>query len=395
MPRRLIGKCRVTGRTDMDIVTTRPCSTGFEVTRGGICHLSKQKMRESKMWKKILITPDTPIAEAIEIIDQAGLQIALVINENGQLLGTVTDGDIRRAILKHLSLDEPVSKIMNSNPRFIHRNQPREEAVLLIKNSKVRQIPVLDEDCRVLGLEIAEELLNPSPRDNWVILMAGGIGSRLKPLTTSCPKPLLKVGKKPVLETILENFIEQGFRHFYISVNYKAEMIIEHFGDGSRWAVDIRYLHENQRLGTAGAAGLLPAKPIEPLLLMNGDILTKINFGQLLDFHQKNLAEVTICIREHYSQIPYGVVTIHKNRLQQIEEKPMQHFFINAGLYVLNPEVLNYIPAGSYFDIPDLLQTLLHKGKEITVFPIREYWIDIGRFDDLERANNEFSEVFG
>jgi len=346
------------------------------------------------MWKEVLITPDTPVAEAIGIIDQAGLQIALVINEKGQLMGTVTDGDIRRAILKHLSLDEPVSKIMNANPRFIYRNQPREEAVQLIKNNKVHQIPVLDEERCVLGLEIAEELLNPSPRDNWVILMAGGMGSRLKPLTASCPKPLLKVGKKPVLETILESFIEQGFRHFYISVNYKAEMIIEHIGDGSRWGVDIRYLHENQRLGTAGAVGLLPSRPTEPLLLMNGDILTKVNFGQLLDFHRKNLTEATICIREQCSQIPYGVVTIDKNRLRQIDEKPMQHFFINAGLYVLNPEVLDYVPAGSYFDIPDLLKTLLQKGKEIAVFPIREYWIDIGRFDDLERANNEFSEVF-
>jgi len=347
------------------------------------------------MWKDVLITPDTPVAKAIEIIDQAGLQIALVINDKGQLLGTVTDGDIRRAILKHLSLGEPVKKIMNADPRFIYLNQPREEAVKLIKDSKVRQIPVLDEERCVAGLEIAEELLNPSPRANWVILMAGGIGSRLKPLTSSCPKPLLKVGPKPVLETILESFIEQGFRHFYISVNYKAEMIIEHFGDGSRWAVDIRYLHENQRLGTAGAVSLLPATPTEPLLLMNGDILTKINFGQLLDFHKKNLTEATICIREQYSQIPYGVVKIHKNRLLQIDEKPIQRFFINAGLYVLNPEVMNHIPADSYFDIPDLLKALLHKGKEITVFPIREYWIDIGRFDDLERANNEFSEVFG
>ncbi len=347
------------------------------------------------MWKEILVPPNTPISKAIEIIDYAGLQIALVINEKGQLLGTVTDGDIRRAILKQLSLDEPVSKIMNSNPRFIHRDQSRETAALLIQSSKVRQIPVLDEKYRVLGLEIADELLYSPLRDNWVILMAGGVGSRLKPLTASCPKPLLKVGGKPVLETIMESFIEQGFRHFYFSVNYKAEMIIEYFGDGSRWAAEIRYLHETKQLGTAGAVGLLPAKPEEPLLLMNGDILTKINFGQLLDFHQKNLTEATMCIREQCSQIPYGVVTIDKNRLQQIDEKPQQCFFINAGLYVLNPEVLNYIPVGSYFDIPDLLKTLLQKGKEIAVFPVREYWIDIGRFDDLERANNEFSEVFG
>jgi len=346
------------------------------------------------MWKEVLVSPNTAVAKAIEIIDNAGLQIALVVNEKKQLLGTVTDGDIRRAILKHFSLDEPVSTIMNPNPRFIQCTQSRETAVLLIKNNKVRQIPVLDEDHRVIGLEVADKLLDTPSRDNWVILMAGGLGNRLKPLTQSCPKPLIKVGDKPVLETILESFIEQGFHNFYLSVNYQAEMIIEHFGDGSRWAVDIKYLHEHKRLGTAGAVGLLPAKPKQPLLLMNGDILTKINSAQLLDFHHKGHTEATICIREQCSQIPYGVVTIDKNRLQQINEKPQQCYFINAGLYVLSPEVLDYIPVGSYLDIPDLLKTLLHNGKEIAVFPIREYWIDIGRFEDLERANNEFYEVF-
>ncbi len=347
------------------------------------------------MWKKILISPDTPLVGAIDIIDALGLQIALVINENGQLLGTVTDGDIRRAILKKLGLDTPVSQIMNHQPHFIDRNTSRENALLLMKNKKIRQIPVLDDDNRVVGLEIADELLKPALRDNWVILMAGGLGKRLQPLTESCPKPLLKVGSKPVLETVLESFIEQGFRHFYIAVNYKAEMIIQHFGDGSQWDVEIKYLYERQQLGTAGALSLLPSQPDHPLLLMNGDILTKINFGQLLDFHQKNLTSATICIKEQYSQIPYGVVTIQQNRLQQIDEKPLQHFFINAGLYVLNPEIIDLIPSNTYFDIPELISILMLKGQEIAVFPIREYWIDIGHIDDYEKANNEFAEVFG
>lgn len=353
------------------------------------------EMRELKMWKKTLITPDTSIIKAIKIIDQAALQIALVINEKQQLLGTVTDGDIRRAILKRLNLDAPVSKIMNTKPRFVGREQAREKAVSLMKNSKIRQIPVVDDNQRLVGLEIADELINPPLRENRVIIMAGGLGRRLKPLTESCPKPLLKIGDKPLLETILESFIEQGFRYFYISVNYKAEMIIDYLGDGSRWGVEIKYLHENKSLGTAGAMGLLPIKPSEPLLVMNGDILTRINFGQVLDFHKKNLTEATICVKEQQSQIPYGVVTIDKNRLKTIDEKPVQHFFINAGLYVLNPEVLDYVPHDLHFDIPDLFKVLLNNGKEITVFPIREYWIDIGHYDDFEKANNEFAEVFG
>lgn len=347
------------------------------------------------MWKDVLICPDMPIVKAIEVIDQGELQIALVVNENRQLQGTVTDGDIRRAILRQLSLDEPVTQIMNRNPRFVFRGQPRQIAVSLMRNSKIRQIPVVDEDLCVLGMEIADELLNPLPRENLVILMAGGLGQRLHPLTASCPKPLLRIGGKPLLETILDSFIEQGFKYFFISVNYKAEMIMEHFGDGSRWGVDIKYLRENKRLGTAGALGLIPIKPQVPVLLMNGDILTKINYGQLLEFHKKNRSDATVCIKEQHSQIPYGVITVDQNRLKQIDEKPAQHFFINAGLYVLNPEVLHYVPLDSHFDIPDLLRVLLENGKEIAAFPIREYWIDIGRFDDYEKANNEFAEVFG
>ncbi|KGP75865.1 alcohol dehydrogenase [Desulfosporosinus sp. Tol-M] len=346
------------------------------------------------MWKNVLITTDTPIVKAIEIIDRAGLQIALVVNENGRLLGTVTDGDIRRAILKHLSLDETVIKVMNPAPCFVYRNQSRENANLLMISKKLRQIPVLDEEHRVVGLEIADELLTPPPRDNWVMLMAGGLGRRLEPLTENCPKPLLKVGDKPLLETILESYIEQGFKYFYISVNYKAETIINHFGNGSRWAVKIEYLHESKPLGTAGALGLLPAKPEKPLLLMNGDILSKINYGKLLDFHQKNLTVATICVKEYNLQIPYGVIITQKNQLLEIEEKPLQQFLINGGLYVFNPSVLDNVPVNSYLDVPVLLRMLLDQGKDIAVFPIREYWIDIGRFDDYQRANNDFSKVF-
>lgn len=346
------------------------------------------------MWKDVLITPDTSIVKAIETIDRSGLQIALVVNENGRLLGTVTDGDVRRAILKNMSLNEAVTIIMNPDPSFVYHERSNENAVQIMKNKKLRQIPILDEGHHVVGLEIADELFISSIRDNWVLLMAGGLGRRLEPLTEKCPKPLLKVGDKPVMETVLESFVEQGFRHFYISVNYKAEMIKEYFGDGSCWGVKIEYLHESKSLGTAGALGLLPNKPQNPLLMMNGDILTKVNFGKILDFHQKNQGEATLCVKEYNNQIPYGVVTIKNNRLLNIEEKPQQRFFINGGIYVFNPTVLDYIPLGLSLDVPVLLKTLLTKEKEIAVFPIREYWIDIGRLDDYERANNDFLKVF-
>lgn len=347
------------------------------------------------MWEKALISPGISIAKAIRVIDETALQIALVVDERGRLLGTVTDGDIRRALLKHPDLEDAVGRIMNTRPCFIYEGQSRDQALLLMGSRKVRQIPVLGPDRRVVGLETADQLLNPPQKDNWVMLMAGGMGRRLHPITASCPKPLLKVGDKPILETILENFVEQGFHNYYFSIHYKGEMIRQHFGDGSRWGVEIHYLYENRRLGTAGALSLLPERPEKPLLLMNGDILTRVGFGRLLDFHSQSLTAATACIKEQCNQIPYGVVSFEKNRLQKIEEKPRKCFFINAGLYVLNPEVLDLVPVDTYLDIPDLFQSLLHNGKEIAVFPIREYWIDIGRLDDYEKANSEFTEVFG
>ena len=243
-------------------------------------------------------------------------------------------------------------------------------------------------------METADDLRHPPLRNNPVVFMAGGRGSRLHPLTEVCPKPLLKVGDKPILETILDGFIEQGFRRFYISVNYRADMIIEYFGDGSNWNAEINYLRETIPLGTAGSLGLLTPRPELPILVINGDILTKADYGQLLNFHLKNNMGATVCIKEQFYQIPYGVVTFSNNRLLQLDEKPIQKFFINAGIYILNPEVLNYISQGSCIDITDLIKILLESGHQIAVFPIREYWLDIGRINDFERANMEFAEVF-
>ncbi len=346
------------------------------------------------MWKKALVRPETSIQDTIAVIDKSTLQIALVVNEKGQLLGTVTDGDIRRAILKYTDLNKPVANIMNTHPRYITDKQSRENAFQLMKTHKLNQIPILNQDHCVVGIEVSQDFFDSPSYNNSVIIMAGGLGQRLKPLTENCPKPLLKIGGKVLLETILENFVEEGLKNFYFSVNYKAEMIMDYFGDGSRWGVSIQYLHENKRLGTAGALSLLPDQPVEPLLVMNGDILTKINTTQLLNFHRKNRGVATICVKEKYRQIPYGIVNFDKNRLLHIEEKPFQRYFINAGIYVFNPEVLKYVPAETFYDIPDLIKALQEDQKEITVFPIREYWIDIGHFDEYERANHEFNEVF-
>lgn len=345
-------------------------------------------------WKEILVLPETPIREAIRVLDKSAKQILLVVDGENRLMGTVTDGDIRRGILKGLSLDEHTDKIMGSSPTVARVGDDRQSILAMMRKKKLHHIPIVNEQHQVTGIEFLEELIQPHLKENWVVLMAGGLGSRLRPLTNDCPKPMLKVGNKPLLETILENFIEYGFRHFYISVNYMADMVKDYFGDGARWGVEIRYLEEDQKLGTAGALSLLPNKPQAPLLVMNGDVLTKVNFRQLLDFHATHDSMATMCVREYDFQVPYGVVRIEKHRITGIDEKPVQRFFVNAGIYVLAPEALQAIPAGQFYDMPTLFESLIAKGEETVVFPIREYWLDIGQLADYDRANGEFMQVF-
>jgi dTDP-glucose pyrophosphorylase len=351
-------------------------------------------LRSTRDWHNALIGPQSCLREAIEVIDAAGLQIALVADEEGQLLGTVTDGDVRRAILRGISLEDPVRRVMNENPTTARAQDDREALLALMRQRRLHQIPVLDATWRVVGLEVLDDLLKPQPKTNPVVLMAGGLGSRLRPLTDECPKPLLRVGTKPILETILEAFIEHGFNRFYVSVNYKAEMIEAYFGDGSRWGATIEYLREKERLGTAGALSLLPEPPVEPVFVMNGDLLTRLNFAHLLDFHTAHGSVATMCVREYEMQVPYGVIKTRSHRILDIHEKPTERYLVNAGVYVLQPDALALIPRDRSFDMPDLFKRLMDRGGDTAVFPIREYWMDIGQMDDFHRANGHFEEVF-
>ncbi|MDK2820356.1 MAG: hypothetical protein PWP31_321 [Clostridia bacterium] len=347
-----------------------------------------------KDWKRILILPSTPIIKAIKIIDAGAMQIALVVNENEQLLGTVTDGDVRRGILKGVPLEAPVKEIMNCNPTVVKKYEKHSKILATMKRKSFSQIPMVDEKGHIVDLIMLKDFITPKCRNNIVVIMAGGLGTRLRPMTNQCPKPLLKVGGKPLLETIIENFIEYGFNNFYLSVNYKADMIKSYFGDGSNWGVSIKYIHEDKCMGTAGALSLLPEKPKDTIIVINGDLLTKVNFQQFLDFHCDNKADATMCVREYNFQVPYGVVKSDKHRLIGIEEKPVKQFFISAGIYALEPRVLDFIPNNSYLDMPNLFELLIKNKLETIVFPIREYWMDIGHMDDFERANSEFAEVF-
>ena len=345
-------------------------------------------------WKQSLISASTTLRETIKNIDASAIQIALVVDHEQRLLGTVTDGDVRRGILRGLDLDAPVSLVMNKQPTTARVNEAREHLLLVMRQKYLHQIPIVDDDGRVTGIEILDGLLRSSANSNPVVIMAGGLGNRLRPLTDDCPKPMLKIGTKPILETILESLQEFGFKSFFFSVNYKAEMIKDYFGDGSRWGVSIRYLEEDQRLGTAGALALLPELPTEPAIVMNGDLLTKVNFDQLLDFHREHHASATMCVREYNMQIPFGVVKIEDQRIKSIDEKPLQRFFVNAGIYVLEPEALKNIPRDTPVDMTTVFERLVEQEKKTAVFPIREYWLDVGQLEDLERARVEYGRLF-
>lgn len=341
------------------------------------------------------VHPTAALLEAIACIDRTGTQIALVVDDDNRLLGVVTDGDVRRALLRNLPLSTPVAEIMKRNPRTAPATIDQAGALGLMRALGVSQLPLVDDQGRVVDLQTMSGLLRRRRRTNRVVLMAGGMGVRLRPLTEKIPKPMLPIGGKPLLQTILEAFIEQGFYRFSISLNYMGDVISGHFGDGAKWGVDIEYLREDRRMGTAGSLALLTERPEEPFLVMNGDILTAVDFKQMLQFHLENQAIATMGLRDHEVQVPYGVITVDGHRLTAIVEKPVEHFFINAGIYVLDPTVLDLIPPETCYDMPELFQTLMADSRRTVAFPIREYWLDIGHPRDLERAESEFSNVFG
>lgn len=347
-----------------------------------------------KDWRRTLIPPATSIHETMRIIEEGALQIALVVDEQRQLQGVVTDGDIRRGILNGIPLNEPVTLVMNANPVTASLQDGRENILAAMKMKAVHHIPVVNEERVVISVATMEDLIRSQEKENWVVLMAGGLGQRLRPLTVECPKPLLKVGSKPVMESIIESLVEYGYRKFYMAVNYKAEMIQDHFGDGSHLGLEIRYINEKQRMGTAGALGLLTDRPDKPFIVMNGDLLTKVNFDNLIDFHIEQNAMATMCIREYDFQVPYGVVQVEGERLVSLEEKPVHRFNVSAGIYVFDPEVLDLVNSKTCYDMPELFKKILKLQWNTTVFPIRDYWVDIGHVADLERANGEYDHYF-
>ncbi len=341
-------------------------------------------------WESTLIALNATLTDAIRVINESRHQICLVTDSDKKLAGTITDGDVRRALLRSASMTALVSDVMNAQPFSVTPDVTESNVIALCREKMLRQIPIVDADGQIIGLHHIHEFSSTAQtQENWVILMAGGTGTRLRPLTENSPKPLLTVGDKPLLEGIIENFVRQGFSKFFISVNYLAESIKDHFGDGAKWGAHIIYLDEDKPLGTAGALKLLPEKPTSPVIVMNGDLVTKIDFRDVLDFHSTQSSVATMCVREYDFQVPFGVVETQGAMIQSIDEKPVHKFFVNAGIYVIDPDALEIIPDDQKFDMTELFDQLVQGSQPAAAFPVHEYWMDIGRLDDFHRANKD------
>ena len=344
-------------------------------------------------WRKVLLKPTDSLEHAIRILHEGGCRIALVADNHDRLLGTLTDGDIRRALINQSTMKSDVKFAMNSNPIVVDKSTESKEIISLMSSQELLHMPIVDKNGLLCGLETLHELIEKPKYDNPVFLMAGGFGKRLYPLTEHTPKPLLKVGLKPIMETIIEQFVKDGFHNFFISTHFESEQIIDYFESGEKYDVKIQYIHEETPLGTAGSLGLLPEHlPDLPMIVMNGDILTKVDFKNLLNFHYENSSEATMCVREYDFQVPYGVIEIDNSKIKKIEEKPIHSFFVNAGIYVLDKSLINRIDGKSYLDMTDLLNKEINKSG-VCVFPIHEYWLDIGHMNEYEKANKEIKAM--
>jgi dTDP-glucose pyrophosphorylase len=340
-------------------------------------------------WKKTLLDINSTVGQAIRNLDQSGMKIIMVKNDAGNLEGTVSDGDIRRSLLKGYDLNSPIRDIMRRNPLVVTPELHREHVLRLMIANKIQQIPVVDAGHCVVGLHLWDEVAEKAARSNIMVIMAGGLGSRLRPHTESCPKPLLLVAGKPILEHIIIRAKQEGFSEFILAINYLGHMIEDYFACGQKFGVKIDYLREKSPLGTAGALGLLEIIPDAPFVVTNGDVITDIRYGELIDFHVRNSAAASMAISLREWQNPFGVVQTNGVEIIGFEEKPVIKSYVNAGVYVLNPKVLEFVYPGKNLDMPSLFQSLQSSGQRIVAYPMHEPWLDIGRPNDLYKANND------
>lgn len=345
--------------------------------------------QSEQIWLQAILPASATIEQAIRNLDQVAIKIVLVVNDDGILEGTISDGDIRRGLLKGLDLKSPLVSVIHRNSMVVPPEMGRELVMQLMVANKIHQIPVVDDQHHVVGLHLWDEIVTTPIRQNLMVIMAGGKGTRLLPHTENCPKPMLPIAGKPMLEHIIERAKLEGFRQFVLAIHYLGQMIEGHFGNGDRLGVRIDYLREQSPLGTAGALGLLNPLPDFPFVVTNGDVMTDIRYGELLDFHIRHNAAATMAVRVHEWQHPFGVVKTQGVEIVGFEEKPVNRSHINAGVYVLGPDALSVLNADSHCDMPSLFERLQAKAQRTVAYPMHEPWLDVGRPDDLNRANEE------
>jgi dTDP-glucose pyrophosphorylase len=348
---------------------------------------------KTESWQRAMLPVGATIGNAIANLDQVAVKIVLVVNASGSLEGTISDGDIRRGLLKGLDLSSPITDVIHRNALVVSPSMERETVMQLMVANKIQQIPVVNEQRHVVGLHLWDQITTPQLRTNMMVIMAGGKGTRLRPHTEQCPKPMLPVGDKPMLEHIIDRAKSQGFNHFMLAIHYLGYMVEDYFGDGSKMGARIEYIREDAPLGTAGALGLLTRPPEAPFVVTNGDVLTDINYADLLDFHIRQQAAATMAVRTHEWQHPFGVVQTKGLDIVGFEEKPINRTHINAGVYVLSPAALKELSANEYCDMPTLFERLQVNGQRTVAYPMHEPWLDVGRVEDFQRAQVEVSGV--
>jgi len=340
------------------------------------------------------IGASSSIKEAMVVIDKNLTGGALVVNENNELVGTITDGDIRRAMLKGSSLKDDIEGTYFKNFKFVTEEHSKNKAKEYMLANKIRQVPVIDKDKKLIDLYFLDDILSYDIKENYVFILAGGLGTRLRPLTETVPKPMLTVGDKPILELIIEQFKEYGFRNFIISINYKGEIIEKYFKDGSKFGVNIEYIKEAKKLGTAGSIALVKEKFTKPFIVINGDILTGIDFEKFLNHHIKNNFNITVGVRNYEINVPYGVLVTDDILIESLEEKPTYKFHINGGVYAVNPEIIKYIQEDEVYNMTDLIEDAINNKYTSGIYEITEYWKDIGQIEDYKKANTDIHKFF-
>lgn len=340
--------------------------------------------------KKYCITPDKTLLECMQITDSAGTGIAVAVDESFRLIGTISDGDIRRALINGHDIETPIAPHINKRCFRVTSAESRNEVLDIMQARWLEQVPIVDKNDKVVGLHLLHDILGRTQRPNWAVIMAGGKGMRLRPLTENLPKPMIKVAGRPILERLILQFVTHGITNIYLAVNYLAHVIEDHFEDGTRYGCKIEYLRENKPLGSGGALSLLPDTPTHPTVLINGDLIVDVNFSHMLDFHCQNKFYTTMGVHPYYHQVPYGCIDEVNKQIVSIEEKPVIQKTINAGVYVLSPEAVASIPTNTFFPITELIENALEASRPCGTFSINREWVDIGSPKELEKATGVF-----